>query len=276
MSRKIAIIIAIILGVLAVFLTNVYFQQREAKIAGQRGEEMQVVIAATEITKGTLISHGMLAYSMVPVRYVQPGALKIRDQAVNKVALSTIMRGEQILTSKLSSPDVRQTLAMMTPPGKRAVTISLDASSTVGGMIRPGDYVDILASFTNPSVILTLFQDILVLAMGQDMVAASGEEGRSRTRTTTSRREAVTLALSPQEVQILSVAMEYGKIRLTLRPRMEAGKALPSVDLSQLPPVVDLNTLLRLYIQRPDPNAMKTPSVEVIRGLKKEITPLPQ
>ena len=84
-------------------------------------------------------------------------------------------------------------------------------------------------------------------------------------------RQTVTLALSPQEVQILAVAMEQGKIRLTLRPRMEEEEPLPAVDLSNLPSAIDFNTLLQFYIRRAPPG----PSVEVIRGLKKEITPLP-
>ncbi len=184
------------------------------------------------------------------------------------------MAGEQILANKLTVPGRGLTLAAKTPPGKRAITISLDATALVGGMVRPGDHVDILSSFSKPSVIVTLFQDILILAVGTEMVAAEGEKDPRAAARTVSRRETITLALSPQEVQILSVAMEYGKIRLTLRPRLEIGKAMPAVDLTKLPPVVDLNTLLRLYIQRPE--EVDVPSVEVIRGLKKEVTPLPQ
>jgi pilus assembly protein CpaB len=270
MSRKVAIIIAILMGGLAVFLTQVYFKQKEAAF---QVEETRVVVAARDITKGSTIDHNMLTYKMMPTNFIQPGALKMRELAVGKTAVVTIMAGEQILANKLATPGKGLTLAGKTPPGKRAATIALDLTSTVGGMVRPGDHVDILASFSNPSVILTLFQDVLILAVGQEMIASAGEKGR-QARPVSSRRETITLALSPQEVQILSVAMEYGKIRLTLRPQLEVGKALPTIDLTQLPPVVDLNTLLRLYIQ--SPQEVKAPSVEVIRGLKKEVTPLPR
>lgn len=270
MNRKIAIIIAIVLGLGAVVLTNIYFQQKEALL---QVDETRVVIAVRDIPRGSVIAHNMLGFKSFPLNYIQPGALKSPDLAVGKVAEANIMVGEQMLVSKLATPETGLTLASRTPAGKRAATITLDSTATVGGMIKPGDHVDILASFANPGIILTLFQDIMILAVGQNMVASPGKRPTQRAAAP-SRREAITLALTPQEVQILQVASENGKIRLTLRPRLEVGKALPSVDLSQLPPVVDLNTLFRLYIQRPQ--EVKVPSVEIIRGLKREFAPLLQ
>ncbi|MFH1046554.1 MAG: Flp pilus assembly protein CpaB [Candidatus Omnitrophota bacterium] len=270
MNRKLAIIIAIVMGLSAVVLTNIYFQQKEAAIKPE--EEVPVVIAARDIIKGEPIDHKMLAFRPVPRNFIQPGALIAKEAAVGKTAAATIVAGEQVLISKLLTPERGLTLSGKTPPGKRAVTISLDATATVGGMVRPGDHVDVLASFSNPGIIMTLFQDILVLAVGQTMVA---DEESKEQAASSGRRDSITMALTPQEVQILSVATDYGKIRLTLRPRMEDKKALPSVDLSQLPPVVDLNTLLRLYIRGPE-EQVKVPSVEIIRGMKKEMIPLPQ
>lgn len=270
MERKWAIIIAAVLGLLAVFLTNIYFRQQETQV---QVREAQVLVAAKDISRGATIDYDMLAFKMMPLNFIQPGALTSKESAVGKTALATIMAGEQILVTKLAAPGAGLTLAGKTPPGKRAVTISLEAASAVGGMIRPADHVDVLAIFSAPAITLTLFQDVLVLAVGQEMVPT--EEKKERTRAgqeaTSTARMTVTLALTPQQVQILTVAMEQGKIRLTLRPRMETGKALPTVDLSNLPPAIDLNTLLQFYIRRPE----AAPSVEVIRGLKKEVTPMP-
>lgn len=138
-------------------------------------------------------------------------------------------------------------------------------------MIKPGDHIDVIATFDAPAITITLFQDVLILAVGQEMVhsAISGRSGGAAAGKTD-----VTLALSPQEVQILTVAMKAGQIIMTLRPQMERGEAVASVNLSNLPPVIDFNTLLQLYIRRPPTKPQI--NVEVIRGLEKEFTPIPE
>ena len=117
-----------------------------------------------------------------------------------------------------------------------------------------------------------MFQDILILAVGTQMVPTGGER-RSRAAVAPSSRSknSITFALSPQEVQILSVAMQHGKISLTLRPRMEVGKSMQPVDLSNLPSMITFQTLLQLYMRTP---VETVPQVEIIRGLKKEMTPI--
>ncbi len=277
-KRTWAIIVAMLLGLAAVFLTNYYFQQQEAALRNKEAEKVRVLVAAGDISRGTTIDYDMLGFKLIPANFIEPGALRSKEAAVGKAALVTIAAGEQILQSKLVVPGTGLTLARKTPPGKRAFTISLDAAASVGGMVQPADHVDVLAVFASPPITLTLFQDILVLAVGQGMVPEEDEKTRERkfgVQATAARsREAITLALTPQQVQVLTVATQQGQIRLTLRPRMETAEALPEVDLSQLPPAVDLNTLLQLYISQFQKQEV-APSVEVIRGLKKETAPLP-
>lgn len=270
MERKWAIIVAAALGLLAVFLTNIYFREKEQRF---RVEEAPVLVAARDISKGAVIDYDMLAFKSMPVKFVQPGALGSKESAVGKTALVTIVAGEQVLATKLAHPRAGLTLAGKTPPGNRAVTIGLETSSAVGGMIRPGDHVDVLAIFTTPPLIITLFQNVLILAVDQQMVPEPEGRKRDERAPAPTARLTITFALTPQEVQILTVAMENGKIRLTLRPQMEADKVLPAVDLTNLPPMVDYNTLLQLYYPRTTEKPV--PSVEVIRGLKKEWTPIP-
>ncbi|MFH1246051.1 MAG: Flp pilus assembly protein CpaB [Candidatus Omnitrophota bacterium] len=270
MNRKIGVIVAVVLGGFAVILTNVYFQQKEKKL---HFEEAAVLVAAKEISKGELIEYEMVTFKSMPVPFIQPGALTAKEMAVGKTALGTIMAGEQILATKLTTPGAGLTLAGKTPPGKRAMTISLENVSAVGGMVYPGDHVDVLGIFANPPVTLTLFQDVLILAVGQDMLP-TGEGARRKELPVASPRtkDSMTLALSPQETQIISVAIANGKISLTLRPRMEVGKALPPIDLSNLPAVITFQTLLQLYMRTPTEEVQ--PQVEIIRGLKKEIAPI--
>ena len=270
MGRKLAVIIAVSCGLLAVLLTNFYFQQQAKE---KHVDEAAVVVAASDIAKGALIEYEMLTFKKMPVEFIQPGALNVRERAIGKTALATIMQGEQVLTTKLAAPGTGLTLAGKTPPGKRAVTIGLENVMAVGGMVYPGDHVDVLGIFKNPPITLTLFQDVLILAVGQQMVPARGASRQDSQTFSPRGKNIITFAMTPQEVQILTVAMEQGKIGLTLRPQMEVGRALPTIDLSNLPPVVTFQTLLQLYTMTTPPDETG-PKVEIIRGLKKEITPI--
>ncbi len=59
--------------------------------------------------------------------------------------------------------------SLRTPPGKRAVTIKIASLAATGGLINPGDFVDIIAHLNAPKkkkLTTVLFQNIQVLAVG--------------------------------------------------------------------------------------------------------------
>ncbi|NQS99556.1 MAG: SAF domain-containing protein, partial [Candidatus Omnitrophica bacterium] len=93
-ERKVAIIVAAVLGLAAVLLTNMYFRQREAQFSVST---KPVLVAAKEISQNAVIDYGMLAFKTVPVKFIQPGALRARELAVGKTAIVKIMAGEQVL-----------------------------------------------------------------------------------------------------------------------------------------------------------------------------------
>ena len=78
----------------------------------------------------------------------------------------------------------KSTLSLMTPAGKRAYTVRIDPLSAVGGMINPGDFVDILAHMKMPDpvsakveqVTSIVFQNVKVLAVGTNLQATGGYE----------------------------------------------------------------------------------------------------
>jgi pilus assembly protein CpaB len=289
MERKWIIIVAV-LGALAIFLTYFYLQLSDLYVQQKQvppqSEKTQVLIATQDIPQGTAIAEEMVNFKTVPVDFVEPGALKSLEDAVGKISAVVIMSGEQILATKLvppsppkpvpAKPQIDRTLAGKMPLGTRAFTLDLDAAASVGGMVKPGDHIDVVASFSNPPITLTLLEDILVLAVGQETVSVRTEEEQTGQLKSVDAEVgingAITLALSPQQVQKLGVAMEHGKIQLTLRPWREAKEIIAPIGQNKLPAAIDLNSLLEDYIKPPE----QVPSVEVIRGLKRELTPLPE
>ena len=94
-------------------------------------------------------------------------------------------------------------------------------------MIKPGDHVDVIGNVPMPAMsregkqvtqitTMPLFQNVLVLAVGQEFTTLpAGEADQKGTRTVSF--PVITLALSPQEANLIAFAQEQGKIRFVLR-----------------------------------------------------------
>jgi len=237
-KRYIVFALAIISGVIAALLIGIYLNQQRQIIQIQTKEELSriqqmqdtVLIATREIPKGTTIEAGMLEAKVIPREYIQPQAVSYPERIIGMIATVPIAKGEQITLNKFSS--VKQatgsSLAMATPIGKRAVSISVDNISSLVGMIKPGDYVDVISFIPVPAMspdgkqttqiaAIPLFQNILVLAVGRNLGAESMESRYSDRTTTTESSPLITLALTPQEANLIAFITEQGKIRLVLR-----------------------------------------------------------
>ncbi|MFH1397212.1 MAG: Flp pilus assembly protein CpaB [Candidatus Omnitrophota bacterium] len=302
-KQKIILIIGVILAIMAVFMTKTYIdQQRQLaeddarkKISNMQASipknEVQVLIANKDIPKGVTIDASSLETSVVPEKYRQPQAVSSVDRILGMVTINSIAKGEQITLSKLAQTRQLGGLAEGTPVGKRAITVSVDNIASLAGMIKPGNYVDIIALVPVPvqtpdgkqvsqAAVVPLFQNILVLAVGQDTAGETRSTPGGRYSSEEERKISVspfiTLAINPQEVNLLAFVQEQGKIRLILRSPADS-KLEPTQPASW-------ETLFR-YIMPPQEGAVKPiikelpkttteEYVEVYRGLNKERIPL--
>src|SRR3989338_5749769 len=207
-KKFLPLIVAGVLGLIATFLINSYLQQqteqaRQRAIAGQKSL-VTVIVAKQDIAANVALTENMLKEETLPKNIVQPRAATSIDRVVGRISLAPIAKGEQVLLNKIALYGQEVTLSSKIPRGKRAITVSIDNISSVGGMIRPGDHVDIVGMVplpvmtqegkqVNQMTTLPLFQDVLVLAVGQDFSAipAAKKEGQVS--------PAITFALTLQE-----------------------------------------------------------------------------
>jgi len=291
LRRKFPLIIAVVCGIAAIILLNLYLRKREVEIWDRMKQQEQkvlatkpkvtmgvVLVAKKDIPEQTPITAGDLAFKQVPLEYIQPGAVTSFEQVMGQIASGPIAAEEQILSSKLLPPgNVGKTLSEITPEGKRAITVTVDNISNIAGLLKPGDYVDIFALIALPKRsisqakeeldprLISLFQGVQVLAMGNDLFAS-----KSKTKENSSAiAPTVTFALTPQEAALLSFVQEHGKIKLALRS---------SQDTKVEPPVApaDWDTLLNyLSTSQGEKAGLEgQPVVEIYRGVQKEVVPL--
>lgn len=301
-QKFVVLIVAVVLALVAVFLVKAYLDQQRQLYLDQAQKELNkateaikvnqtaVVVAKQNIPSGTIIAPEMLDLRVVPNQQLKPNAANTLDKIVGMATRESIARGEQITMDKLSPATKKEggsfsavgSLSQFTPVGKRAITVNVDNITGLAGMLKPGDYVDVLATLPFPSrspegkqttqvATIPLFQNILVLAVGQEtMATVQDPRYREGKKAGDQAASLITLALTPQEASLIAFAQEQGKIRLVLRSPTDA----------QLQPVqpASWDTLFNYIMpeeqKKAKAKAEQVPTVEVYRGLTKEQVPL--
>ncbi len=288
-KKKLSIVLAAVLALMGVVLARNYISQTEKRFVKEE-KKAYVLTASTSIPAGTTIDETMVKLEPVPEKYVQPKAIvATTSPALGKRAVVDILPGEQIMMTKLTIAVKDAGLAMLTPQGKRAMTITLPFLSAVGGKVKRGDWVDVVGTFpynaqvdgktVTELVSVTLFQNVLVLSVEG---GAAPERGKAASAPTDL---IITLALSPREIALLTYAMEQGRLRLVLRPLLETSvEPVPPVEVTTLwqyvfsnlgqefvntkaekPPIIKQE---KQEEEKPAP-APPAPTLEVYRGTEK-------
>jgi pilus assembly protein CpaB len=215
---KIALVVAVFFGLIAAYgIFNFLRQQRQAAEA-LRTQTQDVVIAAKDIPAGSTIAEAMLKDGTVraikwPKASVPAGAFATPTEVIGKVNRVKIMANEPILESRLSGEGAGLTVRL--EPGKRAMAVRVDEIIGVSGFIVPDDRVDVIVTTTPPGndnrdarLSKIVLQNKRVLSVAQSTEQKDGKPQVARS---------ITLEVSPEEAEKLSLAYQEGPIVLALR-----------------------------------------------------------
>ncbi|MFC0590390.1 Flp pilus assembly protein CpaB [Novosphingobium aquiterrae] len=215
----IAIALAVFIGLIAVYMANIYFSARETqqeKVAEQN-RMARIVVASQELAFGTALSPQNVRFTNWPANSVPTGAFTSIEEATrNRVALRPIVVGEPVLASKVSGTDGRATLSANLPVGQLAFAIPINDVAGVGGFVRPGDVVDVLLTRTIPgegNQNGDKMTDVLLEAvpvLGIDQVA-------DEKNTQPAIGKTATVQVDTFGAQKLALAMQSGTMSLALR-----------------------------------------------------------
>ena len=113
----------------------------------------EVLVAASDITGGAVLSPDKLRWETRSQESVTPGAITrgARPDAITELAGSFVngafAAGDPIVQAQLTQANANL-LSNKLAPGKRAVAVKITAESTAGGFILPGDHVDVIHTVT--------------------------------------------------------------------------------------------------------------------------------
>lgn len=207
-----------------------------------------VLIADMDLAFGDNLALNAVRLVNYPEDAVPTGAFTaiedLFDNQGERVVLSQIAYNEPILEHKITGPNGRASLSARIRPGYRAVAVRVDDVSGVAGFVVPGDIVDIIYTRepetavngrkNGPGAAATAYVSDVIL---QNVTVLGVDQNQSETTAAPDVARTVTLEVTNEEGQALSLAMEYGSLSLSLRG---VGEILPSaarqLKLSDLGP----------------------------------------
>ena len=231
-KTMILMFLAVGCGLLATIGVRSYLQTQQVAYAAQTPTETTtIVLARADIPLATQLSKDMLQEANWPKHLWPRGAVADADKLVGRATRCPIFAGEPVVTAKLADEGAQQGLAAVIPKGMRAITVKVNEFSGVAGFLQPGAHVDVLVvvprrSETIATVSRTIIQDVRVLAVDQKL-----QRGEKESQIV----DAVTLLVTPEQAERLSLACNQGKLHLVMRSNTDADVAVtPGVSLAKL------------------------------------------
>ena len=263
---------------MALLVTGIFYQvavrgrdDRPALLAAAR----EVVVAAKDLKVGAAIGSQDLRMEEWPGNRIPPGAFEDITEVIGRVTVRRVLVQEPIVDRRLAPPGSGVGLSPKVPPGMRAMAVRVDDVNGVAGFVLPEARVDVLLTGHltggGPGTRLTktILSNVRVMSAGEHLTPDSS--GRPQ------RVPVVTLLLSPEQAELLTLAKTHGRIQLVLRNVMDEAptktKGVREPDLFAL----DFKPVLQPRPARPAPPAViRTPppprrQVEVIRGSRKSV-----
>lgn len=241
-STFLSIAIAIFLAVAAVFGVQTYIdnqrQQIEQAARVERGEpQNSIVVARNAMRFGERITAEKLQLIPWASDTLPDGAftsiadLEGATDETARFVLSSIERGEPVLSAKITNPGQRAKLSTAISPGMKAVSIRVNDVLGVAGFVLPGDRVDILLTRSEGGRGGEAFVDVLL--QGVRVVAI--DQTADDTRDQPSVVRTVTFEVTTEEAQKLTLGATVGTLSLALRNVVS--------DDSEVPERMTLNEL---------------------------------
>lgn len=290
MDRRFLAVLGVSL-VFALVVSSVFYFQ----FAGSGGNQKKaatdvrdVVVATQPLAVGQTVKPGDVRLNKVPVEQFPKGGFSKVEEVIDRPVVSNILPDEAVLEGRLALRGSGLGLAPIIPVGMRAVSVRVTDVAGVAGFVLPGLRVDVLVTGRPPgndenTVTTTCLQNILVLSAGQTIQPdARGQAINTPT---------VTLLVSPEQAEVITLAGNEGRIQLVLRNsadqeiaktggteihRLYAGRTKPEPPKAvQAAPRPRPKPVVVAAAPPPPPPPAAPPEIVVIRGNQKSVEVVP-
>jgi pilus assembly protein CpaB len=276
MNRTRLLMIGVV-ALVAGFIASVYvYKNLQSKNGVNTEAGAEVIVAANDLQVGARVEERDIRVIRIPASDLPPGAPRKKSDVIGHGVIIPISKGEFILPNRLAGENAGSGLPALIPPGMRAVSVRVNEVVSVAGFVTPGTRVDVLLTGTpgggGDEETTTVLQNIAVLASGHTLERTSTGEAQNTA--------VITLLVTPDDAQRLTLASSEGHIQLALRNPLDTkqddvlasnARGLYGKAALIAPAPVAHTAPRRVEIKNsaPPPPASTGVSVEVYQGDKK-------
>ena len=251
-----------------------------------------ILVANRSIATGTLLTASDMRWKELAANQAQPTDAMVRGQVSDADYVGSVSRrgfstGEPLTESDLVRPNQGGFLAAVLAPAMRAVSVTVGAAESVAGLVAPGDRVDVILTQTfsdavvatpHKSVGETVLHDVRVIAVDQALSGAIQAKQQPASPTGPEGRipRTVTLEVTEQQAEKLMVALNLGKIELSMRPFVTPGTEEVPIAAGSASPTPTWASDVSPALNSVNKGAKKSidgsplPAIAVMRGSKIE------
>jgi pilus assembly protein CpaB len=278
MDRNTRTILVLAVAILMAGLASYGVYQAVRSIPERRVEiaQRQTVVALRPMPVGTLVTKDDLKVVPWPAANPVPGSFDAIDQAVNRGLIVPVAENEPVTESKLAKPGAGAGLPPTITEGMRAISVRVNEVIGVAGFVIPGTRVDVLVSIKQGASALArvVVSNVQVLTAGTRFDQEQALQDGKAIPTSV-----VTLLVTPEDAEKITLASDEGRIMLTLRnpldnePTKTNGTRTESLyGAPAAPPVTKIvegrKKMVRVPAPTPPPEA-RPYTVETIRAAKR-------
>jgi pilus assembly protein CpaB len=212
MNRTRLLLIGVVALALGGAVSLVVYKNLQGRGSVSNEPGADVVVAADDIAVGARIEEHDVRLVRYPASSLPAGTYNARSKVLGRGVILPISRGEFILPTKLAPENAGAGLPALIPPGMRAVSVRVNEVVSVAGFVGPGTRVDVLLTGTpsgGESQTTTVLQNVAVIAAGKQLERNAAGEAMNV--------PVITLLVSPDDAQRLTLASQEGHIQLALR-----------------------------------------------------------
>lgn len=207
------LIFAVLIGLVTVFVLGNYI----SKLTNTQQSQVsysQIVIANNTIPANVKVTADMVTLKSIPTESIHAEAITSVDKIIGGVLKVEIVKGEQILSSRVVIDAKQATLAYRVPENMRAISMPTSEVSGVAGFINVGDKIDISVTYDKKDINLvattyTQLQNVEVAAVGNAKLSVEDSQK--------ALPASITVLVKPEQAEVIAYAISNGTLIFTLR-----------------------------------------------------------
>lgn len=280
MNRNTRTLIVLVVAVLmaAVAAYGVYLAEKSRPVREVEVAHTQAVVATHPLSVGTLVTKDDLKLVAWPAASPVPGMFTEVDKAVNRGVIVAVSENEPLTEAKLAPIGAGAGLPPTITEGMRAISVKVNEVVGVAGFVIPGTRVDVLVTVKRPNE--NTSQTRVVLSNVQVLTAGTRyDQERATKEGKPIPTSVVTLLLTPDDAEKMTLAAEEGRVMLALRnpldtapTKTEGARMSALLGEASAPPVkktVEGRTVAKAAPKPLPPPPPKVYTVETIRAAKR-------